>query len=104
MSILSIMRDDIQGIFDRDPAAVSVPEILLAYPGLHAIWFHRIAHALYRRRVPLLPRLISHFSRFVTGIEIHPGAQIGDSGTGGTAQRTIALPRLTSRGPTFFNS
>jgi serine O-acetyltransferase len=77
MSILSDMREDVRAIFDRDPAAVNTLEVLLAYPGLHAIWFHRIAHALQVRRVPVLPRLISHFSRFVTGIEIHPGATIG---------------------------
>jgi serine O-acetyltransferase len=77
MSILSEMRDDMRAIFDRDPAAVSALEVLLAYPGLHAVWLHRIAHALQARRVPLLPRLISHFNRFVTGIEIHPGATIG---------------------------
>jgi serine O-acetyltransferase len=77
MSILSDMRGDVQAIFDRDPAAVNTLEVLLAYPGLHAIWLHRIAHALEVRRVPVLPRLISHFNRFVTGIEIHPGAVIG---------------------------
>jgi len=52
-------------------------EVLLAYPGLHAVWFHRIAHWFYRRRLYTLARLISHFSRFLTGIEIHPGARIG---------------------------
>jgi serine O-acetyltransferase len=77
MSILYDMRGDVQAIFDRDPAAVNTLEVLLAYPGLHAIWLHRIAHALEVRRVPVLPRLISHFNRFVTGIEIHPGAVIG---------------------------
>ena len=51
--------------------------MLLAYPGLHAVWFHRIAHWFYRRRLYTLARLISHFSRFLTGIEIHPGARIG---------------------------
>jgi serine O-acetyltransferase len=77
MSILSDMRGDVRAILDRDPAAVNTVEVLLAYPGLHAIWLHRIAHALQVRRAPLLPRLISHFNRFVTGIEIHPGAVIG---------------------------
>lgn len=60
-----------------DPAARGVLEILLCYPGLHALWFHRIAHSLWKWRVPLLARLLSHFSRLLTGIEIHPGATIG---------------------------
>ncbi len=77
MSIFSVMRDDVRAIFDRDPAAVNIVEVLLAYPGLHAIWLHRIAHGLQVRHVPVLPRLISHFNRFITGIEIHPGATIG---------------------------
>ncbi len=77
MSIVSDIRADVRAIFDRDPAAVNTLEVLLAYPGLHAIWLHRIAHALHVRRVPVFPRLISHFNRFVTGIEIHPGAIIG---------------------------
>lgn len=77
MSTLSLMREDVRAVIARDPAAVGILEVLLAYPGLHAIWMHRVAHALYRRRIPFLPRIISHFNRFVTGIEIHPGAQIG---------------------------
>lgn len=81
------MRKDIRVIFDRDPAAKSVLEVLLCYPGLHAIWLHRISHALYVRGWIVLPRLISNFARFLTGIEIHPGATIGeglfiDHGTG----------------------
>lgn len=68
---------DIRAIRERDPAARNVLEILLCYPGLHALWMHRIAHALHRWRVPILPRVISHLSRFFTGIEIHPGATIG---------------------------
>jgi serine O-acetyltransferase len=71
------IRDDIRAIFERDPAAVNLPEVILAYPGLHALLLHRVAHALFVRRVPVIPRLISHFNRFVTGIEIHPGAKIG---------------------------
>ncbi len=71
------IREDIETVRERDPAATSLIEILLAYPGLHAIWLHRIAHWLWKRRVPVLPRLVSHFNRFVTGIEIHPGATIG---------------------------
>ncbi len=81
------IRKDIKVIFERDPAAKSFLEILLCYPGLHAILFHRLAHFLYKRGLILLPRLISQFSRFLTGIEIHPGAKIGeglfiDHGTG----------------------
>jgi serine O-acetyltransferase len=73
----TIWPDDIDVIFEKDPAARSILEAL-TYQGLHAILLHRLAHALYVRRVPLLPRLISQFTRFVTaGIEIHPGARIG---------------------------
>ncbi len=61
----------------EDPAAKNSLEILLCYPGLHAVIMHRLAHALYRRRWYVLARLVSHLSRFLTGIEIHPGAQIG---------------------------
>lgn len=70
---------DIQAVKERDPAAKSTVEVLLCYPGLHALVFHRFAHFLYRRGLVLLPRLVSHLSRFLTGIEIHPGAKIGDS-------------------------
>lgn len=81
------IRQDIKVIFERDPAAKSVWEVILCYPGLHALLFHRLAHRLYKRRMVILPRLISQFSRFLTGIEIHPGAKIGqgffiDHGTG----------------------
>jgi len=78
MSLIASIKRDIQATRERDPAAVSTPQILLAYPGLHARQFHRVAHTLFRRGVPLLPRLVSHFCRFVTGIEIHPGAKIGE--------------------------
>ena len=71
------IKEDIQSVFDRDPAAKSVLEILLCSPGLHALWFHRPAHYLYKKGWVVLPRLISHVARFLTGIEIHPGAQIG---------------------------
>ena len=66
--------EDIRTIRAKDPAARGALEILLCYPGLHALWFHRIAHRLWRWRVPVLPRLLSHVARFFTGIEIHPGA------------------------------
>jgi len=71
------IKEQVQTIFREDPAARSVLEILLCYPGFHAIVLHRLAHKLYRLGVPLLPRLISQFGRAVTGIEIHPGAKIG---------------------------
>ncbi|ADG81156.1 serine O-acetyltransferase [Thermincola ferriacetica] len=72
------IRNDIKVIFDRDPAAKSLLEVILCYPGLHAILLHRVAHYLYKKGLVVLPRLISQFSRWLTGIEIHPGAQIGD--------------------------
>ena len=69
--------EDIQTIRRKDPAARGTLEILLCYPGLHALGWHRLAHQLWLWRVPLLPRWLSHVSRFLTGIEIHPGARIG---------------------------
>ena len=71
------LKEDIRTIKDRDPAAKNAVEVLLCYPGLHAIWLHRIAHALYQRRWFTTARLVSHFGRGFTGIEIHPGAKIG---------------------------
>ena len=71
------IREQIDTIFREDPAAKSAVEIVLCYPGFHAILAHRLAHKLYRWRVPLVPRVISQISRFFTGIEIHPGARIG---------------------------
>ena len=71
------LKEDIQTVFTKDPAARSVAEVLLCYPGLHALWAHRIAHFLWQHKLRLLARLISHFNRFFTGIEIHPGARIG---------------------------
>ncbi|HEY3314300.1 MAG TPA: serine O-acetyltransferase [Bacillota bacterium] len=71
------IRRDIRAVLDRDPAAKSVPEILLCYPGLHALWFYRLGHRLYRWRLFLVARLVSQLGRFLTGIEIHPGASIG---------------------------
>lgn len=72
------LKKEIQAVFDRDPAAKSLIEVLLCYPGLHAIILHRVAHFFYRRRLFFIARLISHFSRFLTQIEIHPGARIGE--------------------------
>ncbi len=71
------IRESLDVVFEKDPAAKSRLEVLLCYPSLHAMAFHRLAHRMYRGGIPLLPRLISQFSRFVTGIEIHPGATIG---------------------------
>lgn len=70
-------RSEIKGVFERDPAAKNVLEVILLYSGLHAIIFYRISHVLYLMKAPILPRLISQLARFLTGIEIHPGATIG---------------------------
>lgn len=78
MSLLRSIKGDIEAALRRDPAARSPLEVVLAYPGFHARQLHRLAHALHQRGVPLLPRLISHLNRFLTGIEIHPGAVIGE--------------------------
>lgn len=72
-----MLREDVEVIFEQDPAARSYIEVILTYSGLHAIWAHRLAHPLYKRKFFFLARIISQISRFFTGIEIHPGAQIG---------------------------
>jgi serine O-acetyltransferase len=72
------MKDDINSIFERDPAAKNILEVFLCYPGLHAVWLQRISHWLYLRNCIICSRLISEFARFITGIEIHPGAKIGN--------------------------
>lgn len=71
------LREDIRCVFERDPAARSSWEVLTCYPGMHALWFHRLAHALWQMRWHWLARFVSHFSRWLTGVEIHPGAKIG---------------------------
>jgi len=71
------IREDIQTVFDKDPAARNILEVLCCYPGIHALWSHRVAHFLWQHKLRLLGRIISHISRFFTGIEIHPGATIG---------------------------
>ncbi|MFT6919896.1 MAG: serine O-acetyltransferase [Cognaticolwellia sp.] len=71
------MKEDINSVFDRDPAARNVFEILTNYPGLHAVWFHRLSHRLWKCNWKWLARSLSTFSRWLTGIEIHPGATIG---------------------------
>jgi serine O-acetyltransferase len=76
-AMFTTLRKDIKAVYDRDPAARSTIEILTCYPGFHALQFHRLAHWLWIHRFFLLGRLISHISRFITGIEIHPGARLG---------------------------
>lgn len=71
------IKRDLRAVFERDPAARNIIEVILTYPGFHAILIHRISHALWKLKIPLIPRLLSHISRFFTGIEIHPGAKIG---------------------------
>ncbi len=98
MKFFSRIRRDIRVVFERDPAAKSVWEVVLCYSGLHAIWMHRVAHVLYLRGWVLLPRIISNVCRFFTGIEIHPGASIGeglfiDHGTGIVIGETAELGR-----------
>ncbi len=75
--LASTLEDDLQAVLSRDPAARSRLEVLLQYPGLHALWGHRIAHSFWQHNFKLLGRWISQIVRFFTGIEIHPGAQIG---------------------------
>lgn len=71
------IKEDIRVVFERDPAARGVLEVVLCYPGFHAILMHRVAHYLYKHKLLLLGRLISQINRFLTGIEIHPAAKIG---------------------------
>ena len=75
--MLSAVDYDVRKIMERDPAAVSYAQVLLLYPGLHAVIFHRGAHALYEKKLYFPARMVSQLSRFLTGIEIHPGASIG---------------------------
>lgn len=76
--MLRTLKADFRIIFDRDPAARNWLEVLLCYPGLQALLFHRFAHGLWQMGLPLVPRLVSHLARFLTGIEIHPGAVVGE--------------------------
>lgn len=71
------LREDIQSVFHRDPAARNAFEVLTCYPGMHAIWLHRLSHGLWVRNWKLLARVVSNFGRWLTGIEIHPGAKVG---------------------------
>ncbi len=77
MGVCNSIREDIRSVFERDPAANSLLMVLLCYPGLHALWFYRINHWLWTRNLRLLARWLSQVARFLTGIEIHPGAKIG---------------------------
>lgn len=77
MSVFQRFKRDIQAVFDRDPAARNLLEIFLCYPGFHALQLHRIAHWLWRKGLRMPARLLAHVSRFLTGVEIHPGAKIG---------------------------
>ena len=75
--MFKLLREDIASVFDRDPAARSTFEVLTCYPDLHAVALHRVSHWLWRARLRWLARLLSHIGRFLTGIEIHPGATLG---------------------------
>jgi serine O-acetyltransferase len=79
------MRGDIQAVFDRDPAARSLPEVLFCSPGLHAVTLHRIAARMWRAGMRFPARLLSHVCRALTGIEIHPGARMGRGSSSTTA-------------------
>lgn len=76
--MLKRIKQDIQSVFDRDPAANGTVLVFLTYPGLHAVWFHRISHKLWKKGFKFGARWLSTFSRWITGIEIHPGAVIGE--------------------------
>jgi serine O-acetyltransferase len=77
VKMFRLMKEDVEIIFEQDPAARSYFEVILTYSGLHSIWAHRVAHALYKRKFFFLARSVSQISRFFTGIEIHPAATIG---------------------------
>lgn len=77
MTFFKRMKEDMDNVFEQDPAARTYFEVFSTYSGLHAIWSHRMAHAFYKKRLFFIARAISQLSRFFTGIEIHPGAQIG---------------------------
>ncbi|AIF42027.1 serine O-acetyltransferase [Virgibacillus sp. SK37] len=77
MGFIKRMREDMDVVFEQDPAARTYIEVALTYSGLHAVWSHRLAHAFYKRKLFFIARVISQISRFFTGIEIHPGAKIG---------------------------
>jgi len=78
VNFLQQCQNDIRVVFARDPAAKNFWEVIFCYPGLHALWWHRVSHWWYRHNCFFIARLLSHWARFYTGIEIHPGAQIGN--------------------------
>jgi len=78
MSLFGSIREDVRCVLERDPAATSRAMVLLCYPGLHAVWAHRINHWLWSRKMRFLARAMSQITRFWTGVEIHPGARLGD--------------------------
>lgn len=77
MGLFKRMKEDMDVVFEQDPAARTYLEVFLTYSGLHAVWSHRVAHAFYKRKLFFIARVISQMNRFFTGIEIHPGAKIG---------------------------
>ncbi len=101
MNLFSLIKSDIQSIYQRDPAARDTLEILATYSGLHAVWGYRIAHWLWTHQLKFLGRLLSHAVRFLTGIEIHPGAKIGpgffiDHGMGVVIGETAEVGRCVT--------
>jgi serine O-acetyltransferase len=78
LTMLETLRDDVKTALAKDPAATSATEVVLTYPGVHAVWLYRLAHVLWASDHPLLARIVSHVARFLTGVEIHPGADVGD--------------------------
>lgn len=76
--LAALLARDVQAVRQRDPAARNLFEILVCYPGLHALWLHRLAHALWTNDIPCVPRLMSQIGRLITGVEIHPGATLGE--------------------------
>ena len=95
------MQEDIQSVFHRDPAARNAFEVVTCYPGLHAVWLHRVAHALWGSGWKWLARVVSNFGRWMTGIEIHPGAKIGrrffiDHGMGIVIDKEASTSAMTS--------
>ncbi len=97
-AIRAVLQEDILAAYEGDPAARSTMEIVMSYPGVYAITVHRIAHELYREQVPLIPRVLSEYAHARTGIDIHPGAQIGpgffiDHGTGVVIGETTIIGR-----------
>ena len=76
ISFFHSVREDVAAVFESDPAARSYVEVLICYPGLHAVWFHHLSHWLWRHGMRFLARFVSQVARLLTGIEIHPGAEI----------------------------